>query len=140
MDEGRTDQLVFFAFVLLFLNGASMAQLPLIQRKKRRQRRKRFPLRLVAGLPGLAFPRPHTNSARNSTFLDSAAGLNCSVGAARAIVGAGRKRHKQRDWTNNVDVEWSTIAKKLPVFWYGHCITRRMVNPVGGYCRPTSMT
>jgi ATP-dependent DNA ligase len=35
MDEGRTDQLVFFAFDLLFLNGESMAQLPLIQRKER---------------------------------------------------------------------------------------------------------
>ena len=33
MDEGRTDQLVFFAFDLLFLNGQSTAQLPLIQRK-----------------------------------------------------------------------------------------------------------
>jgi ATP-dependent DNA ligase len=28
MDEGRTDQLVFFAFDLLFLNGQSTAQLP----------------------------------------------------------------------------------------------------------------
>jgi bifunctional non-homologous end joining protein LigD len=32
MDEGRTDQLVFFAFDLLFLNGQSTAQLPLIER------------------------------------------------------------------------------------------------------------
>jgi DNA ligase D-like protein (predicted ligase) len=38
MDEGKTDQLVFFAFDLLFLNGESMAQLPLLQRKKRLQR------------------------------------------------------------------------------------------------------
>ena len=38
MDEGRTDQLVFFAFDLLFLNGGSTAQLPLIQRKERLQR------------------------------------------------------------------------------------------------------
>ena len=38
MDEGRTDQLVFFAFDLLFLNGQSTAQLPLIERKKRLQR------------------------------------------------------------------------------------------------------
>ena len=38
MDEGRTDQLVFFAFDLLFLNGESTAQLPLIQRKERLQR------------------------------------------------------------------------------------------------------
>jgi hypothetical protein len=37
MDEGRTDQLVFFAFDLLFLNGESTAQLPLIQRKERLQ-------------------------------------------------------------------------------------------------------
>ena len=29
MDEGRTDQLVFFAFDLLFLNGESTARLPL---------------------------------------------------------------------------------------------------------------
>jgi bifunctional non-homologous end joining protein LigD len=33
MDEGRTDQLVFFAFDLLFLNGQSTAQLPLIERE-----------------------------------------------------------------------------------------------------------
>jgi bifunctional non-homologous end joining protein LigD len=38
MDEGRTGQLVFFAFDLLFLNGVSMAQLPLIKRKERLQR------------------------------------------------------------------------------------------------------
>ena len=38
MDEGRTDQLVFFAFDLLFLNGESTAQLPLIKRKERLQR------------------------------------------------------------------------------------------------------
>jgi hypothetical protein len=34
MDEGRTDQLVFFAFDLLFLNGQSTAQLPLVERKE----------------------------------------------------------------------------------------------------------
>ena len=34
MDEGRTDQLVFFAFDLLFLNGESIAHLPLIERKE----------------------------------------------------------------------------------------------------------
>jgi bifunctional non-homologous end joining protein LigD len=38
MDEGRTDQLVFFAFDLLFLNGVSTAPLPLIKRKERLQR------------------------------------------------------------------------------------------------------
>jgi bifunctional non-homologous end joining protein LigD len=38
MDEGRTDQLVFFAFDLLFLNGESMAQLPLTKRKEGLQR------------------------------------------------------------------------------------------------------
>ena len=38
MDEGSTDQLVFFAFDLLYLNGESTAQLPLIQRKERLQR------------------------------------------------------------------------------------------------------
>jgi ATP-dependent DNA ligase len=35
MDEGRTDQLVFFAFDLLFLNGKGTAQLPLIERKEK---------------------------------------------------------------------------------------------------------
>jgi bifunctional non-homologous end joining protein LigD len=39
MDEGRTDELVFFTFDLLFLNGKSAAQLPLIQRGDRLQRR-----------------------------------------------------------------------------------------------------
>jgi len=38
MDEGKTDQLVFFAFDLLFLNGKSTAILPLIDRKERLQR------------------------------------------------------------------------------------------------------
>lgn len=35
MDEGNTDQLVFYAFDLLFLNGKSTAQLPLVDRKTR---------------------------------------------------------------------------------------------------------
>ena len=38
MDEGRTEQLVFFAFDLLYLNGESTAQLPLIKRKERLKR------------------------------------------------------------------------------------------------------
>jgi DNA ligase D-like protein (predicted ligase) len=38
MDESRTDSLVFFAFDLLFLNGESLAQLPLIERKERLER------------------------------------------------------------------------------------------------------
>jgi ATP-dependent DNA ligase len=38
MDEDRTDQLVFFAFDLLFLNGESTVHLPLIERKERLQR------------------------------------------------------------------------------------------------------
>ena len=38
MDEGRTDQLVFFAFDLLFLNGQNTASLPLIERKARLRR------------------------------------------------------------------------------------------------------
>jgi hypothetical protein len=38
MDEGRTDQLVFFAFDLLYPNGKSTAQLPLIKRKERLER------------------------------------------------------------------------------------------------------
>jgi bifunctional non-homologous end joining protein LigD len=37
LDEGRTDQLVF-AFNLLYLNGKSTAQLPLIKRKERLER------------------------------------------------------------------------------------------------------
>ncbi|MER8995247.1 hypothetical protein NKI54_34840 [Mesorhizobium sp. M0663] len=35
MDEGRTGDLAFFAFDLLFLNGESIANLPLIDRKAR---------------------------------------------------------------------------------------------------------
>ena len=38
MDEGRIGDLVFFAFDLLFLNGESLAQLPLLERKERLQR------------------------------------------------------------------------------------------------------
>ena len=38
MDEGRTDELVFFAFDLLYLNGESTAQLPLLKRKERLRR------------------------------------------------------------------------------------------------------
>ena len=38
MDKGRTDQLVFFAFDLLYLNGETTAQLPLIKRKERLER------------------------------------------------------------------------------------------------------
>jgi bifunctional non-homologous end joining protein LigD len=38
MDEGRTGDLIFFVFDLLYLNGESTAQLPLIQRKERLQR------------------------------------------------------------------------------------------------------
>jgi ATP-dependent DNA ligase len=38
MDEGHTDQLVFFAFDLLFVNGKSIAQLPLLKRKERLER------------------------------------------------------------------------------------------------------
>jgi ATP-dependent DNA ligase len=37
MDEGRTGELVFFVFDLLFLNGGSTARLPLIDRKERLQ-------------------------------------------------------------------------------------------------------
>jgi len=33
MDEGRTDDLVFIVFDLLYLNGKSTAQLPLIERR-----------------------------------------------------------------------------------------------------------
>src|SRR5215467_14856919 len=37
MDEGRTDDLVFIAFDLLYLNGKGTAQLPLLERKERLQ-------------------------------------------------------------------------------------------------------
>ncbi|MFT4119164.1 non-homologous end-joining DNA ligase [Bradyrhizobium sp.] len=37
MDEGRTGDLVFYAFDLLFLNGESTTQLPLVERKTRLQ-------------------------------------------------------------------------------------------------------
>jgi bifunctional non-homologous end joining protein LigD len=37
MDEGKTDQLVLFVFDLLFLNGKSTAQPPLVERKARLQ-------------------------------------------------------------------------------------------------------
>ncbi len=37
-DEGRTNELVFFAFDVLYLNGESTAGLPLIERKKHLQR------------------------------------------------------------------------------------------------------
>jgi bifunctional non-homologous end joining protein LigD len=47
MDEGRTDQLVFFAFDLLFLDGQSTVLLPLIERKERLHRLIR---REIAGL------------------------------------------------------------------------------------------
>ena len=35
MDEGRTDALVFLLFDLLYLDGESIARLPLVERKKR---------------------------------------------------------------------------------------------------------
>jgi bifunctional non-homologous end joining protein LigD len=38
MDEGRTDQLVFFAFDLLFLDGENIAPLTLVERKARLKR------------------------------------------------------------------------------------------------------
>jgi ATP-dependent DNA ligase len=37
MDEGRTGDLIFYAFDLLFLDGASTIELPLIERKARRE-------------------------------------------------------------------------------------------------------
>jgi ATP-dependent DNA ligase len=37
MDEGRTGELVFFVFDLLFLDGESTARLPLVERKERLQ-------------------------------------------------------------------------------------------------------
>jgi bifunctional non-homologous end joining protein LigD len=47
MDEGKTDQLVFYAFDLLFLDGESIASLPLVERKAKLKRLFR---RKVAGL------------------------------------------------------------------------------------------
>jgi bifunctional non-homologous end joining protein LigD len=37
MDQGHTDDLIFFAFDLLFLQGQNTAGLPLIKRKERLQ-------------------------------------------------------------------------------------------------------
>ena len=47
MDEGRTEELVFFAFDLLFLDGENIAPLPLVERKARLKRQFR---RKVDGL------------------------------------------------------------------------------------------
>jgi bifunctional non-homologous end joining protein LigD len=49
MDEGRTGDLVLFAFDLLFLDGEEIAQLPLIKRKARLQ------ALLETPIPGLRF-------------------------------------------------------------------------------------
>jgi len=38
INEGRTDQLVFHVFDLLFLNGENTSALPPVERKKRLQR------------------------------------------------------------------------------------------------------
>ncbi len=37
MDEGHTDQLIFFAFDLLYLNGENLGPQPLVERKERLQ-------------------------------------------------------------------------------------------------------
>jgi ATP-dependent DNA ligase len=52
MDEGRTGDLVFYAFDLLFLDGTSTMELPLIERKARLE-----PL-FATAMPGL-LQRPH---------------------------------------------------------------------------------
>jgi bifunctional non-homologous end joining protein LigD len=49
MDEGRTDELIYFAFDLLHLDGESTAGLPLIERKTRLQRL------FAKELPGLRY-------------------------------------------------------------------------------------
>ena len=49
MDEGRTGDLVFYAFDLLFLDGTSTMELPLIERKARLE-----PL-FATAMPGLRF-------------------------------------------------------------------------------------
>lgn len=49
MDEGKTDELIYFAFDLLHLNGKSTAGLPLIERKERLQRL------LAKEIPGLRY-------------------------------------------------------------------------------------
>ena len=49
MDDGRTGELIFFAFDLLFLNGESTAGLPLIERKERLE------TLFTTGAPGLRF-------------------------------------------------------------------------------------
>jgi ATP-dependent DNA ligase len=69
MDEGRTDQLVFFAFDLLFLNGTSTAQLPLIKRKERLQRLFKKEISGLRSLKGMWKRRPagSTSGARGKS-------------------------------------------------------------------------
>ena len=49
VDEGRTEELVFFAFDLLYLEGESLTTLPLVERKEQLQRL------LARDVPGLRF-------------------------------------------------------------------------------------
>jgi hypothetical protein len=66
MDEGRTDDLVFIVFDLLYLNGKSMTVLPLIERKERLR------ALFARAIPGLRFsdrvvgngPRFHQEACR----------------------------------------------------------------------------
>jgi bifunctional non-homologous end joining protein LigD len=52
MDQGKTNSLVFFAFDLLFVNGKSIAALPLIERKELLQ------ALFTREIPGLRFAEP----------------------------------------------------------------------------------
>jgi len=69
MDEGRTDQLVFFAFDVLHLDGASVVQLPLIERKQRLQHLFRKPIPTRAGCAQCSSDKPPTQSAPNSSLV-----------------------------------------------------------------------
>lgn len=49
MDEGRTDQLIYFVFDLLYLDGKDLARLPLVERKERLRRL------MAKDVPGLRY-------------------------------------------------------------------------------------
>jgi ATP-dependent DNA ligase len=56
MGEGRADQFVFFAFDLLFLNGQSTAQLPLVERTSRNAQTRRGVWQLAEAFRFCAVP------------------------------------------------------------------------------------
>ena len=87
MDEGRTDQLVFFAFDLLFLNGESTALLPLIGRKERLHRLFR------KEIPGLRYSEHVVGDGHSlpSTSLQTRTG-RCHLEASRPTIRSRRPR------------------------------------------------